>query len=156
MTAKEYLRELKRLDTCINQKITEKDSLYSGSIGSARTDAVPVRGCETTATVEKTVERLEELEVEINRQIDVFVDQRHTIIDQIQALESELYISVLYKRYIEFKRLEEIAVEMGYAYKYVSRVHGCALQAFFRLHEAAISEYASKKKQALTKIGGTK
>lgn len=155
MTAKEYLRELKKLDTCINQKMQEKAALYSSTIGAARMDTVPVHGGGPSAVVEKTIERLEEMEAEINRQIDSFTGQRHMIIDQIQGLSSEAYISVLYKRYVEFKRLEEIAVEMGYTYKYVSRVHGYALQEFYRVHEAAITKYEAEK-QAAYENGGTK
>lgn len=145
MTAKDYLRELKKLDTCINQKMQEKAALYSSTIGAARNDTVQVHGGSVTGIVEKTIERLEEMEAEINRQIDAFANRRHTIIGQIQGLSSEAYISVLYKRYVEFKRLEEIAIEMGYTYKYVSRVHGYALQEFCRVHEAAITKYEEEK-----------
>ena len=155
MTAKEYLRELKKLDTCINQKIQEKAALYSSTVGAARMDIVQAHGGSPSAVVEKTIERLEEMETEINQQIDTLADRWHTIIDQIQKLNSEVYISVLYKRYVEFKRLEEIAVEMGYTYKYVSRIHGYALQEFYRLHKVAIMEYEAEK-QAAFESGGTK
>ena len=38
MQAKQYLKELKRLDTCINQKMQEKAALYTSTIGAARTE----------------------------------------------------------------------------------------------------------------------
>lgn len=155
MIAKEYLRELKRLSTCIDQKMQEKATLYSSTLGAARMDAVRVSGSGPSGGIEKVLERLEEMEIEITRQIDLFADRRHIIIDQIQGLGNEIYITVLYKRYVEFKRLEEIAVEMGYTYKYVSRVHGYALQEFYRLHETAIAEYEAEK-QAAYESGGTK
>jgi hypothetical protein len=40
------------------------------------------------------------------------------------------YIDVLYKRYIECKRFELIAVEMNYDYDYVRKLHVKALEVF--------------------------
>lgn len=144
MTAKEYLRELKRLDTCIRQLLQEKAALYSSTIGAARMDTVHVCGGSQSAIVEKLITRLEKLEVEIDQQIYTLTYRQRTIINQIQGMRNESYISVLYKRYVEFKRLEEVADEMGYTYKYVSRVHGRALQEFSRMYEDAIARYEEK------------
>ena len=53
---------------------------------------------------------------------------------EIQSLDSPVYIDILYKRYVEYKTLEEIAVEMSYSYRQVLRLHGLALQDFKRWH----------------------
>ena len=67
--------------------------------------------------------RILDLEAEIDKEIDGFVNKKHQIINQIQ---------VLFKRYVEFMRLEVVAVEMGYTYQYTRDLHGNALRNFER------------------------
>ena len=71
-----------------------------------------------------------DLEAEINAEIDRFVDEKHKIINQIQGLKNSDYISLLFKRYVEFKSLERICVEMNFSYDYIKHLHGYALKDF--------------------------
>ena len=66
-------------------------------------------------------------------EIDYFVDLKHKVINQIQSLDNRSYAEILYKRYIEFKRLELIAVELGYSYNRIRHLHGEALKYFDKL-----------------------
>lgn len=141
MQTKQYLKELKRLDTCINQKLQEKAALYTSTIGAARTDKDRVQTSGNGDTMPELIQRIIDLEAEIDKEIGSFADQKHTIINQIQALKNKTYVSLLCKRYVEFKRLEEIAVEMNYTYPYVRKMHGYALTEFQRVHEDAIAAY---------------
>ena len=75
-----------------------------------------------------------DLENDLNKQIDEFVDLKNKIINEIQSLKDINYVKLLYKRYIEYKRLEVIAVEMNYTYTYVRTLHGQALQEFDKVH----------------------
>ena len=83
----------------------------------------------------KPVLRMIELEQEINAEIDHFVDEKHEIINQIQALQNPKHIDILYKHYVEFKRLEIVAVEMNFTYQYIVELHGTALKEFQLTHE---------------------
>lgn len=150
MQAKQYLKELKRLDTCINQKMQEKAALYTSTIGAARTDKDRVQTSGSGDMMPDLIQRLIDLETEINRQIDNFTEQKHTIINQIQALKNETYVSLLSKRYVEFKRLKEIAVEMNYTYQHTRRMHGYALTEFQRVHEGAIAAYEAALEEVAT------
>ena len=78
----------------------------------------------------KPICRIIDLEAEINAEIDRFVDEKHKIINQIQGLKNSDYISLLFKRYVEFKKFETIAVEMNFTYQYVLNMHGYALKEF--------------------------
>ena len=78
----------------------------------------------------KLIGRIIDLEAEINAEIDRYVDEKHRIINEIQGLKNADYISLLYKRYVEFKKFEIIAVEMNYTYRYVLNMHGYALKDF--------------------------
>ena len=138
MSAKEYLKDLKRLDTMINQKIKELDDLKAlregvGGLDYSK-DRVQTSMLGDASFVNSTL-RIIELEQEINNEIDKFVDKKHTIINQIHTLNDSKHIEILHKRYVEFKSFELIAVEMSYAYDYVRRLHGIALQNFKRCHK---------------------
>ena len=78
----------------------------------------------------KPICRIIDLEAEINDEIDRFVDEKHKIINQIQRLKNADYISLLFKRYVEYKKFETIAVEMNFTYQYVIEMHRYALKEF--------------------------
>ena len=134
--AKEYLKQVRKLDHMIEQRIKERDSLrqFDGVSGIAY-DGDPVQTSpDGSAPFEKTVARIIALEAELDDLIDEFVSTRNRIIGEIQELENTNHVVLLYKRYIEYKTLEEIAVEMHYTYIWVRQMHGYALQEFERTH----------------------
>lgn len=138
MKAKEYLQQLQRLDTMINQKIKELGDLrlMSQSVGGIDYSKERVQSSPSgDAPFVKPVLRMIELEQEINAEIDRFVDAKHEIINQIQALQNPKHIDILYKHYVEFKRLEIVAVEMNFTYQYIVELHGTALKEFQLTHE---------------------
>lgn len=138
MKAKEYLQQLQRLDTMINQKIKELGDLrlMSQSVGGIGYSKKRVQSSPSgDAPFVKPVLRMIELEQEINAEIDRFVDEKHEIINQIQALQNSKHIDILYKHYVEFKRLEIVAVEMNFTYQYIVELHGTALKEFQLTHE---------------------
>lgn len=132
MKAKEYLQQLKRLDTLIDQKIKELDELRSMStVGAVDYSTERVQSSHSQdAPFVRIVHKIIELEQEINSEIDTFVDKKHRIINQIQKLKNPDYISLLFKRYVEFKKFETIAIEMNYTYQYILNMHGYALKSF--------------------------
>jgi len=143
MTAKRYLVELKRMSICIEQKEAEKQALYSASLGSSMSDRERVSGS-SEDKMPDTVGRIVELEAEIDQQVLELLERKHTVIAQIQGMQSESHIEVLYKRYVDGKSLEDIAREMGYTYQHVRRLHGWALQAFGRKYSAEILSCGKK------------
>lgn len=133
MKAKEYLQQLQRLDTVINQKIKEVHDLrlHAQSTGGLDYSKERVQLSPSgDAPFVKPICRIIDLEEEINAEIDAFVDEKHKIINQIQGLKNSDYITLLFKRYVEFKKFETIAVEMNFTYQYVLNMHGYALKEF--------------------------
>lgn len=138
MKAKEYLQQLQRLDTVINQKIKELGDLRlkSRSTGAIDYSKKKVQTSPSgDAPFVKLIGRIIDLEAEINAEIDVFVDEKHKIINQIQSLKNSDYISLLFKRYVEFKKFETIAIEMNFTYQYVLNMHGYALKEFEKTYK---------------------
>lgn len=133
MSAKEYLQQLKRLDAIINQKIKELKDLRSTIYGVGSIDYSKERvqtSQSATAPFIKAADRIADLETEINQEIDSFVDEKHKIINQIQGLQNTNHVKLLFKRYVEFKNFEAIAVEMNFTYQYTVEMHGYALREF--------------------------
>lgn len=133
MKAKEYLQQLQRLDTVINQKIKEVHDLLLQAQSTGGLDYSKERVQSSPsgdAPFVKPIYRIIDLEAEINAEIDKFIDEKHKIINQIQSLKNSDYISLLFKRYVEFKKFETIAVEMNFTYQYVLNMHGYALKEF--------------------------
>ena len=131
------MQQLQRLDAVIHQKTKELEDLRlmlsrAGSIDYAkdRVRASP----STDAPFVRALERITDLEAEINREVGSFVDKKHEIISEIQGLSNAVHVQILFKRYVEFKRLEVISAEMNYAYTYTRALHRRALQDFERTY----------------------
>ena len=133
MKAKEYLQQLQQLDVAIDQKIKELNDLRAmlTTVGSFNYSKVPVQGSSSEdSPYVKVIDKIIDLEIIINSEIDRFVDKKHQVIHQIQQLEDTKYMNLLYKRYVEYKQLDLIAIEMNYTYQYTKELHTYALQEF--------------------------
>ncbi len=132
-TPKEYLRQLRTAEIKIEQKEEElerlKSSLESISTG---TDGERVQTTPRDRLSEE-ITRIVDLEKEINSDLGAMLMLRNKIINEIQSMDNPVYIDILYKRYVQYKSLEEIAVEMSYSYVHIRRLHGYALIQFSKI-----------------------
>ncbi|MDE7229852.1 MAG: hypothetical protein K2N56_05165 [Oscillospiraceae bacterium] len=133
MTAKEYLERIQLRDEQINQKLRELEDLQRrrtviSAVDYSKEKSSGSRSHE--APFEKLSDKITDLIAEINREIDLFVTEKHEIINQIQALGDCKYVKLLYKRYAEYKTLGAIADETGYTYQYIVELHARALKDF--------------------------
>lgn len=62
--------------------------------------------------------------------LEVNQKQLDKVIGQIHMLDDITYMEILFKKYIEYKTLKDIAVEMKYSYGRTKHIHGFALEAF--------------------------
>jgi hypothetical protein len=135
MRAKTYLRQLERINIAINQKIAERMEMYSRASGrGVSLEGVHVQSGGPQDSTGSLALKLAALAEEIDAEIDRYVALKHKIINQIQELDSPLHMAILYKRYVEGKRLEQIAVEMNYSYGRIKHLHGSALLEFSDKH----------------------
>lgn len=135
MKAKEYLKQLERLDEIIGQKLEHKAELRERLFGiqSANPNAEIVsRGNDNNASFTKRLHKYIETEEEIEKLIDEYVDQRNLIVKQIHSLNNINHIKVLFRRYVMRKSFEAIAVELNYNYDYVRQLNASGLQEFER------------------------
>lgn len=132
MTAKEYLKEIRKIDISIDQKQIEYETLKGSRtyVGGMDYSAERVQTSPDGSGFTRISDRLADMQKEINDEIDQWHDMRHERIRQIQQLSKVEYVDILFKRYVQYQSLETIASELGFSYNYTCNLHGEALQAF--------------------------
>lgn len=132
MSVQQYLQQIKVLDTKIKQKQEQYKRLEerASSPSGIRYDKVVTQTSKTGDRLEKLVLQYVNLGKEIEEEILKFELTKQAIINQIQSLNEDRYINVLFKRYVEYKSYELIAVEMSYSFDYVKELHRNALNFF--------------------------
>lgn len=132
MTAKEYLSQYRVLKIKLQHKQQELEEfrymLISAGInlGEEKVQTSPQDSlCQAVVT-------MLDMEAEIKEETAELVTLKHRILSEIHQLENPLFVQILYKRYIECKSLWEISEEINYAYRHIKRLHGHALQEFYR------------------------
>lgn len=78
------------------------------------------------------VEKIWELERELNAKLSDIVEQRQAIERAIEALPDKQK-QLMHYRYIDGMKWEKVAVEMNMEYRWVLRIHGRALQEICKL-----------------------
>ena len=150
MSPKEYLLQVQTMDEKIRQRqqqLSELKATMYGLKGSSIGEKVQSSTVGDAAFVH-SIERMEAIEREISTLVANYVEKKNLIISQIQRLGNRNYMDLLYKRYVEYKRLKLIAVEMHYSFVYIRRMHGWALLAFNRI----ILEGGNVKKPTFYKV----
>lgn len=135
MTAKEYLQQIRVLDTKIKQKQEQYKRLeeLASSPGGIRYDKAVTQVSKTGDRLERLVLQYIQLGKEIEEELLKFETTKQTIINQIQGLNEDRYMNVLFKRYVEYKSYKSIAVEMMCSIENVYVIHRKALNAFSQI-----------------------
>lgn len=134
MTAKEYLRQAYLLDRFIESNIKTLEDLklmrttIQGCSYDERVGSNPNRNIE--APFIRTIEKIWELEDEINEQICQQVSLHREINEAIDQLEDPAERLVLKYRYLNGMEWENIAREMSVSYRTVHRINASALKNF--------------------------
>lgn len=129
MTAKEYLSQARYLDARINSKIKQVEQLndLATSATSALT-GMPHSPNKATSKMAYIVDKIVDLQVEINRDIDTLVDLKKEMRDVIGAIPDVEQQTILEQRYLCFMKMEQISVDMGYSLQHLYRLHDEALK----------------------------
>lgn len=131
MTAKEHLQQYAILEEKRKQLAFEIIEVREGMAGvgsPALSDRV-----QTSPSGDQMGNRVAKL-ISMEERLQALIDEKlamgEKIITEIHNVDNAAYIKILYKRYIEFKKLKEIADEMDYSLDRVKHMHGYALQEF--------------------------
>ncbi len=135
MTAKQYLRQLARLQ--LNIKIlTEELEERRTRLTST---AAPVLGDKVQSTPKgdafaAAMAAIADKDIQRQELVFIYEQQRDRIVGQIIELPNPLQARVLYDRYVRNRTLVQIADATHYSYTRICHVHGQALADFFRLY----------------------
>lgn len=134
--AKAYLQKIELLDAHINNRLNDLHTLRSLVTKiTATISPVPASGSGNQDKLGDAIAKIIDLQDEINRKIDNYVDLKREISARLEQIEVADYVKVLHKRYFEYKPWEQIACEMNCTYRNVCYIHGKALQAVEALLE---------------------
>ena len=129
MTAKEYLSQARYLDERINAKIKQVEALNTlATSATSVLTGMPHSPNKATSKMANIVDKIVDLQAEINRDIDELVDLKKAIGELIKAVDCPEQQTLLEKRYLCFQSWEQIAVDMFYSMHYLYKVHNAALE----------------------------
>lgn len=137
MNAKDYLKQIRVIDNRIKDKETQKAELLEmmGSIKGMTYDGDIVQTSANGDQMVNLMIRIEEITNQILDDTRKYIDLKDKIIGQIQSIGDWRIESLLFKRYVEYKSFELIAIEMGFNYDYTRELHGAALACFSEIAE---------------------
>lgn len=139
MTAKEYLNRVRRQNYILKQTEKELNEIRA-DILTLRASSLSehVSGSKNSDTADKYI-RLESYMEKVNAEWDKLIDMRNAAKDLIGAMPDPMHRAVLYARYINGQRWEDIAMDVYYSWKGIFKLHGQALRVFDQMHGDKLS-----------------
>lgn len=132
--AKDYLMQIRLLDTQIDCMLSNVDSLRESLLRITPTlKQDVVTGGSSHDRMSSTIAKIVDLEKEINVKVDAYIDKKAQIIRLLEKVRNPDYLKVLQLRYIDYNTFEEMALEMHYSHCWICRLHGRALQTFAKI-----------------------
>lgn len=127
MGVKEYLRDIRRLDSIIKMKKIEIDRIsamaeYKGvSMDPNRGGAV--KGGKAGRTSEDLIVKMIDLKEELNESIGRLIDYKKKGLEMIDSLSDPKMVEIFYNRYFLFMKWEEIADNVGVTFQWIHELH---------------------------------
>lgn len=132
LSAREYLGQLQEFDININQEIERLENMKLNACGTSGIDYSSER-VQTSSSgdgLSRQVTNYVSLNEKINNRIDLYTDAREKIIEQIRGLHNNYFNQILFKVYVQYKSVRQVAEEMHRSYNYTVELHNKALTAF--------------------------
>ena len=131
MTAKEYLSQARYLDARINTKIKQLEALNTlATSATSVLTGMPHSPNKATSKMADIVDKIVDLQAEINRDIDALVDLKGEMRSKLEMVPAEDYKAILEMRYLCFMSWEQIASNLGLSVSYTYKLHDRALKGF--------------------------
>lgn len=131
MDYKDYLLQVKKLDIKISSMVESLQQLRSLSTRvTCDTTRESIRSSKPLNGVALIVDNIIDLENEIAKTVQVFIDVNSNVTSKINLLENDDYKMVLIYRYIAYLDYDDIATKMSFSTSYVFKLHKKALIAF--------------------------
>ena len=141
MNAKEYLSQIRTCDIKISQmqeELARLESIANNTTSGINPDKVQTSPDKSKR--EKAIVKMVNLKKKLTTMIAEQEEKRIEIINEIYKLTDSRYIEILYLRYVNDIRVEDIADIMTkpdgseYSLDHLNRLHGQALNAFREIY----------------------
>lgn len=123
MTAKEYLGQAYRIDQRIKNKTEQLNSFRELAVNVSSTISdYPSKGTRNVHRLENTIVKIIDMENQIKADIDRLINLKIEITNAIASVNDEHCRMVLELHYLQFKSWTDIAFEMNYSPRQISRI----------------------------------
>ena len=128
MTAKDFLKQLTKLDMMIENKQIEKEQWKAIALNvTAKYEGERVQASSSQQKMADAIEKYIEIETEINACIDELIEVKKDVISVIEQLNPSEY-DLLHKVYVQHITLEDASVLCDKTYSWATTIHGRALK----------------------------
>lgn len=129
MDAKEFLKQVEKLDARIQNKLIEQQQWRELALGiTANMEGERVQSSGAKSKMANAIDKCVDMEAEINSLVDMLVKIKKDVIQAIERIDSPIEYNIIHMRYIQFKDLQEIADHYGKEYGWATTTHGRALK----------------------------
>lgn len=129
MEAKEYLRQVEKLDVLISNKLIEQQQWRDIAMGiTANMGGERVQSSGAKSKMSDAIDRCVDMEKDIDGLVDKLIAVKKDVLQVIEKLDSAVEYNILHLRYIQGKDLQDIADHYGREYGWVTTTHGRALR----------------------------
>lgn len=122
-----YLSRYRRMSKRIDRLLEEQSRWREMALKITPVLSQTPGGGESGSPIERPMDKVLEIDAEINREIDELQTVRQEIRAALNQLEDENLKLLMEYRYIDGLTWEQIAVKMNYCWRQVCRKHGQAL-----------------------------
>ena len=130
MDTREYLNQIQRYSKIIDNKLEEIEyhKSLATNIGSSSYGMERVQTSVRQDKMADAVSKLVDLQNELADEVIKYTSKRREVIEAIESVKEPQYCELLFKRYVECKKLSVIADEMEYNDEYIKQLHSKALK----------------------------
>lgn len=128
MKAKDYLKQIKKLDSLIKNKLIERQQWLDIALGiTPQMSGERVQSSGNQQKMANAIDKCIDIGSEIDTYVDTLIDKKREILSVIEQLEPDKY-TLLHSIYVQFMTLEDAAFAMGKSYSWSTTTHGRALK----------------------------
>lgn len=126
--AKEYLQQVRKAQLHISSLQEEIETMkeLAVSIGAMNQDE-KVLSSVSQDKMADIICKIEDRMTELKDKVTEYIQLRAEVMATISKVDNDDYQQILYKRYCQMKKWEEIALDMSYTWRWVIKLHGRAL-----------------------------
>jgi len=139
LEAKKYLEQIQRMDTQINNRWESLQKLYAMRTKMTTVFSMSaVSGSSAQNKLEDISIKIWDIEKEVNRKIDKFIELKLEATQLIDQLTDINHAMVLHKIYFEYKKIDEVAADIGVSTRSIRYWHNNALSALEEIRKRKV------------------